>query len=297
MKQIFKYIAIAAISCSVFTSCNEDDNTGDSSINYSPVVVTLTSSENDVVLDETAIDADNGYAITVTATIDSPLPVDLIIPLTNVSGTGTSEDFDVESITISSSLTSASTTVYINKTGNTEGDETLTIGAIDAAMIPNVSAVNPFALNVEINNDYIDYSFTVEFAWDGFIYPETEEDDSDGDFCGMDIDYYFIAGGADSGIYDAASASCPEEIVIDLSTYTDGTYMFYADLYENIYTNLGEGVDVPLTITASQGYEGEFFSDMGSPSFKFNTDDAAGAGAMVMEFEVVDNVVTSVTYL
>ncbi|PHS08444.1 MAG: hypothetical protein COA88_06890 [Kordia sp.] len=299
MKQIFKYIAIAAISCSVFTSCNEDDNTGDSLINYSPVTVTLTSSENDVVLNETAIDADNGYAITVTATIDSPLPIDIIIPLTKISGTATGEDFTAGSITIPSSLTSASVTVIIHQTGNAEGDETLTIGAIDSSMIPNVSSVNAFALNVEINDDYIDYSFSMNFAWDGYVH----EADEDGDhgflpFCDMDIDFYFIVGGADSGIYDAATGSCPEELVIDSSIYADGTYMIYADLWANPYSAAGYDVSVPLTITYSHGYEGSFIPEtIASPIFEYNTNDGTGAGAMVMEFEILSGVVTSVTLL
>lgn len=298
MKQIFKYIGIAAITCSMFISCNEDDNTGDSLINYSPVTVTLTSSENDVTVDETALTTD-GYAITVTATIDNPLPIDIIIPLTNISGTGTSEDFTAENIVIPSSLTSASTTVYINKTGNIEGNETLTIGAIEDSMIANVSSVNAFALNVDINNDYVDYSFTMNFAWEGYVFPEDPDSDSDLPFCDMDADFYFLDSGFnDTGIYDAATGSCPEELVIDGSAFADGTYYIYADLWANPYSGAGYGMAVPITLTYGQGYENGIYPEtVSSPSFQFSTDDTAGAGGMIMEFEIAAGIVTSVTIL
>jgi hypothetical protein len=295
MKQIFKYIGIAAFACSMFTSCSDDDVTGLSTIDYSPVTVTLTSSENNITIDETTI-GENGYVITVTATIDNPLPIDIIVPLTQTGGTATAEDFSFGSIRIPSSLTSASTEVIINQTGNLEGNETLSIGAVDNSMITNAS-VNPFSLDVNIENDYVDYTFTLNFDWSGYVFPEEDENNSDLPFCDMDLDFLLIdASFSDTGNYAAATASCPEELVLDGRTVADGVYYIYAELYANPYSSSDFGVQVPLTITASQGAGGSIYPETVTvPSFTFNTNDADGNGSLFMEFEFTDGIVTSIT--
>ena len=299
MKKLIKYMGVAALSFGLLTSCNEDDHTGLSQINYTAVPVTLSSSENNSVLSEDVISAD-GYSIDITATIIDPVPVDLHIPLVQTAGNADANDYEFSSsntIVIPAGSTMASTTLIIHATGNTEGDESLTISSAPAAQVAN-AIVSPFELNIDIVDDYVDYSFNLDFEWDGYVFPEDPIEDSDLSFCdGLDVDFYFLNSSfSDTGIYDAATGACPEHLSIDASAFADGTYYIYADLWSNAYTSAGYGLDVPLTFTYSQGVDGEFYAEnVSSPTFKYNTDDSAGAGDFVMEFEIVSGIVTSVT--
>ena len=302
MKQIFKYIGIAAITCSLFTSCNEDDSTGLSTIDYSPATVTLTSSENNVTLDETLIDSELGYAITVTATIDNPLPIDIVVPLTQIGGTGDANDFTAGSITIKSSLTTGSASVIINRTGNTEGNETLSIGAVADEMINNANVI-PFSLDVNIENDYVDNNATITFDWSGAAFTSADGSEEFLEFCDMDVDFYLLDPSFSIINDSAATGACPEAITFDPSTLPDGTYSVYADLFCNPYFG-ASALDfaVPIRGSYTHGYESEFGSGNFDPSFEFNNNSASGpcntapdfsgAGAMVATIDVIGGAIT-----
>jgi hypothetical protein len=286
----------------MFTSCSDDDVTGLSTIDYSPVSVTLTSSDNDITLDETTI-GENGYVITVTATIDNPLPIDIIVPLTQTGGTATAEDFSLGSIRIPSSLTSASTEVIINKTGNIEGNETLSIGAVDNSMITNAS-VNDFTLNVNIENDYVIYDAEFTFDWSGSVFSSEDGSETFLEFCDMDIDIYLLDDAFAFVTQDGATGACPESFTINPSLLADGTYKVYADLYCNPYAGGPDDIVVPVPITGSytHGYESELGSGEFTPSFQFSTDsdsgpcagapDFSGAGGMLADIVISGGVMT-----
>lgn len=292
------------MTCGLLASCNEDDNTGESVINYTPVVVTLSTLDNNAMLDETAIDADTGYSITVTATIDSPQVTDITIPLTKIGGTATGEDYSINgSITIIAASTSASTTVVINKTGNTEGDETLSIGAISDDLIANVSMVNPFSLDVTIQNDYVDYNAYLAVTWEGFVFPEEDPAVSDVDLCDIDFDIYVIDLSGNYYIgYDGATGSCTEEGAFDVSAMADGVYAVAYQVYDNplFGSTVAElDVDFPVTATLSQGYEGEFFAsqDLVIDYNTVNTAPNGEPGTPVIIFTVTGGVVSDMMAL
>lgn len=276
MKKIYKYIGLFAFAGILFTSCDSDDGTGDSIIDYTTTTVTLTSSMNDLIVDESSLDADDLMTITVTASIASPLPVDLRIPLTTLAGsTGGSDDYSVDGdIVIPSSATSGSTTVTIEKTGDIEGDESLVIGA---GTVANAN-VNPFALNINITDDYINGAMDFIFAWDGSATDDTVTIET---FCDIDFDVVLYDGGFNYLGYIAGSADCPEEFTMD--GFPDGTYYLVSDLYDNPFSGFGFTDVIPLSLSWSQDY----FDNSGTlTSDGYTLSDASGLGNFIVAVTV-----------
>ena len=277
MKNIFKSIGVLALTGIIFTSCNEDDNTGQSTMDYSPVTVTL-SSLSSTTIDETAIDSDD--ASTYTVTIDASIPeaqfIEYKIDLVQTGGTADSNDLSLGTITIPAGSNSGSATVEIMKTGDIEGDETFSVTGVSRAN----AIVAPYEFTGTITNDYINDVLEMELNWDGTVEFETDNSSGQYDFCGMDFDVlvYDPVTFTDLGMYDGATAACPENINFDSST-PDGDYLMVVDLYDNPYSTLGLSADVPVTLHYSQ----EYFGDTdGSFTTVYNTDDAAGTRATVI---------------
>ncbi|MFV0572705.1 MAG: hypothetical protein ACK5M1_09785 [Xanthomarina gelatinilytica] len=243
----------------MITGCSEDDYTGLSQIDYNKRTVTLSSSSNNVTFDESMIDPEDEstYSVTVTATIEEASPVNIVIPLVQTGGTGDSGDFSAGTITIPAGFTSASTTVEILQDCESaiEGDETLEIGA--ANNIANAN-VNPFTLNIAIENDWVNDELVISVSWKG---THTFIDDAGTevtiDFCNMDLDTLLADGMGNILDYISGTSNCTEEGGI--SGLADGTYYIIVDMYENpfegYYTDEdGDvvNVSVPLTTSYSQ---------------------------------------------
>lgn len=285
MKKIIKNIGLLALSSLLFTGCNDDDASGDSLINFSTVQVTLTSDMNNVVIDESAIDVDNPTVITVTATIAEPSPVSLRIPLEWKSGSANGSDYTAATIVIPAyTATSASTTVIVEKTGDVEGNETLVLGPAKA---PNLTT-NNFELAIDIQNDYINDVLSMEVDWAGTgTYTAGIPADVTLDFCEMDLDLLvYDSTFADTGIYDAATGSCPESV--DLSALADGTYYLVVNVYANPFSALGAGIAVPVTTTYSQEY---FIDETSFVNSNVSTDTPAGSDILIAELEVLNGYV------
>jgi hypothetical protein len=274
MKNIFKSIGVLALTGIIFTSCNEDDHTGQSTMDYSPVTVTL-SSLSSTTIDETAIDSDD--ASTYTVTIDASIPeaqfIEYKIDLVQTGGTADSNDLSLGTITIPAGSNSGSATVEIMKTGDIEGDETFSVTGVSRAN----AIVAPYEFTGTITNDYINDVLEMELNWDGTVEFETDFSSGEYDFCGMDFDLLVFdpVTFGDLGIYDAATGACPENIDFDSST-PDGDYLIVIDLYDNPYSTLGLSTDVPVTLHYSQ----EHFDTNGSVTTVYNTNDASGTRAL-----------------
>lgn len=269
MKNINKILFLLTLSSFVFiTSCNEDDHTGDSIINYSKPTVTL--SGMDATIDENSIDSDAPPTINVTASISAPVQVDIHIPLVQTGGSANGDDFSAGTIVIVSGDTSASTDVTILKTGDVEGSETLEIGAADNIANANL---NPFTLNITINDDYINDVLDIELNWDGEVEYEDDNTTATYNFCAMDFDLLIFDAttGMDTGVYDGATTACPESV--GFTGLPDGDYILVVSLYENPYAALGLGESVPVTINYNQ----EFFDTNGSITINdYSTDSTSG---------------------
>ncbi|WP_417867017.1 hypothetical protein [Xanthomarina gelatinilytica] len=252
MKKILKQITLLSLTGLLFVGCSEDDYTGLSQIDYSKRTVTLTSSSNNVTFDETLIDPDDAstYSVTVTANISEAAPVNIVIPLVQTGGTGDSGDFSAGTITIPAGFTSASTTVEILQDceSGVEGNETLEIGA--ANNIANAN-VNPFTLNITIENDWVNDVIEFEFDWSGELtYTAGVPAEVTIDFCDADIDFALADNGGNVLGYIAATASCPE--AGGFSGLPDGTYFILAEVYDNPFSGLGLTDTMPITTTYSQ---------------------------------------------
>ena len=249
MKKILKQITLLSLTGLLFVGCSEDDYTGLSQIDYSKRTVTLTSSSNNVTFDETLIDPDDAstYSVTVTANISEAAPVNIVIPLVQTGGTGDSGDFSAGTITIPAGFTSASTTVEVLQDceSGIEGDETLEIGA--ANNIANAN-VNPFTLNITIENDWVNDVIEFEFDWSGELtYTSGVPAEVTIDFCDADIDFALADAGGNILGYIAATAGCPE--VGGFSGLPDGNYFILAEVWDNPFE--GEGLTEPMSITTT----------------------------------------------
>lgn len=272
MKNILKTIGAVALSSVILTSCNEDDHTGQSLIDYSPVTVSLSSTSATSFM-ESAIDPDDAstFTVTIDATIPEVQPINIMLDIVQTGGTADSNDIVINSFSIPAGQTSASGTVEILQTGDIEPDETFSLTVVSREN----AIVGAYEFNGEIVNDYINDVLEMELNWDGTVEFETDNSSGQYDFCGMDFDVlvYDPVTFADLGMYDAATGACPEHIDFDSST-PDGDYLMVVDLYDNPYSTLGLSADVPVTLHYSQEYFGA--DTNGSITTVYNTDDAAG---------------------
>ena len=269
MKNILKNIRLLVFTGILFTACDEDDFTGASQIEFTPATVTL-STLSPTVFDESAIDEDDAstFEITIDATLAAAQPTEAIIDLIQVGGSASGSDFHAGTITIPAGSMSGSATVEILRTGDIEGDETLSIGGKARANF-NVAA---FEHTVTIQNDYINDVLDLELSWDGEFSVETDFSSATYDFCGMDFDILiYDAVFNDTGIYDAATGACPEHVGFG-SGMADGDYYIVVDLWDNPYSGLAVGEAVPMALNFSQ----EFFETSGSIPFTGYTTDATG---------------------
>src|SRR5690554_8057525 len=230
MKNINKIFFLLALSAGVITtSCSDDDNTGASLVDYKSPTVTLTTASTNVVVAESSIDPEDGYAITVTATIPEPVQAHLYIPLEQVGGNANSGDFELGTIAILAGTTSGSTdvTIWPGDCGTvlSGGGETLTVGA--PANVANAN-INPFSMDVIWEKDLLEVSLTWEGTYNNI------------DFCDMDLDLLILDVATNGVDYLAGTSDCTETGLI--AGLPDGQYVLIADVYENPFTSLGLGV-------------------------------------------------------
>lgn len=278
MKNIINKLGVFALACLAFTSCeSEDDNTGDSLINYSPATVTLSSS-SPTTFSESAIDADDAstFQIEIMATLASAQPVDAVIDLVKTGGTASSSDFEAHTITIPAGLLSGSATVDILQTGDIEGSETLQITGKSRANFN----VTPYTFSATINEDYINDQLELTLSWDGMA---TDGDVSIDSFCDIDFDLILYDGAFGYMGYVAGTSACPEHTF--LSGLPDGTYYLVTDLWSNPYSGLGFTDTIPVTLSWAQ----EFFDNSGSLSTDaYTLSSADGLGGLIVVLEVAN---------
>lgn len=255
MNKIIKNIALIAFAGALFTSCNEDDNTGASVIDYNTATVTLTST-SPTMFDESGIDGTdaNTFQVVIQATLSEPQPIDAVIDLVQTGGNADSADFEGSTITIPAGSTSASGTVNILQTGDIEGDETLVIGGSSRANF----AVATFSHSVTINNDYVNKSLDLEVSWEGEITVDVEDvSTTTVQLCAMDFDILIFD--ETNGVYlpeadlGLQTGSCPESTNYE---FEDGTYVIVAYLWANPHESLGDSSEVPFTVS----FEHEYFT-------------------------------------
>jgi hypothetical protein len=238
MKKINKLLFLFALSAGVITtSCSTDDNTGDSLVNFtSPSVTVAGDTGNDVTVGTSLIDPSDGYSVMVTATIAEPVAASIYIPLVQTGGTLSSDYVELGTIALTAGATSASAMVTVWDDPTLMGERTVMVGAENTGN----ANLNDFSMTITVVTDALD----MELDWSGSVMvgPNTYN------FCDMDFDLLvYDSMGNDMGLYDAATGACPEYLTVD-SSLPDGVYTLVVDLYDNPFSALSLGVDVPVTL-------------------------------------------------
>lgn len=247
MKNIkMKYSLILLIVISLL-SCNSDDNTGESMLEYTPINIAVNVVDTEVTTTE---DAGNEY--TITATIDEPSTIDYVIDIIQLSGNDNDNDYEVNPsyITIPAGSTSSTAIVSVISTGADEEDEVFVFGA----KARGNADVLPFEFKLNIIDNNINDVLKMSFDWcTDYEFPVTVGNLT-GNYCDMiDLDFYIY----DSSFnvvanYSAATGSAPETLVFE--DLADGTYYVQVFVWENKISDLGIGQQIPIAITYEQDY-------------------------------------------
>ena len=291
MNKQLNYFLATILSLLLFNSCDSNDTSEISAVPFSPVSITLTSSDNNVTVDESAISGSEIF--TITATIDKPQEVDFAIILEPIGGTATNGvdySFD-ESILISAGETSATAEISIHQTGDIEVDETLAVGFKTADVNADLSN---FSFLATITNDHINSVLDMTMDWAGSYTYSAVGGSAEVtiDYCAVDFDLILYT---DAGVYVnyiLGTASCPEED--QLSGLADGSYFLVIDLWENPFSGLITGQSMPITLNISQ----EYFPDTETEIIfnGYTTDSSSGLQA-IATLEVVGGYNFTITAL
>ena len=294
MKHIFKYIGIIAATGFLASCSSDDDNTGDSVIDYEKVNATVTSEKSTYTFSEKGIDEADAstYQFPVTVTLDAAAPVDTYIDLELTEDSeGDASDFEAEPIVIPTGQTSASGVVSILSNMEEEGNETLKLEATSRANLN----LTPFTVTVNIQDDYINDVLELTADWSGSFTESIESADISIDFCDMDFDLMILdADMNDTGLDGAATGACPESISI--SGLPDGTYYLNFVLFENPF--LSEDLEITTTpVPVTLSFNQELFSSGEFVFEGFDTASEDGEEAIIGTFKIENGYLYTVSPL
>jgi len=253
MKYNKLYLTIFA-ALTILVGCENDDNTGQSTVNFSVPTATYTISggSNMVTVDESSIDPADGDVYVVTATIPEPVSFDTYIDLTKVGGTATNGfDFETTRIKIDALSTSGTGKIIVYKTGDLEGDESFEIKSNTNS--PNVNGSETFTFN--ITNDYANDNLVLNLHWcDDYDFDLGPFGHLVGNF-GEKIDIDGLIFDSSFNLvnnFSGATGSCPENL--EFGGMPDGLYYVLIDVYDNPLSGIGLGEAIDLKASYSQEY-------------------------------------------
>lgn len=246
MKKHILYIFLISLA---FTSCDDNENYTVAIQSYRPITIDISVSENNVIVDESAI-IGSRVAYEVTATLPEAQSLDYVINFEQNGGTSDSDDFTTDNIIIRAGELSGKSNIEILKTGNIEGNETLSIKAVTFEETAKLSGEIEFKATIE--NDFIDDTLSFSTTWSGnttFTGPGATEITLD--FCSMDFDVSLYTTAGAFVRYLGATGSCTETGSTPQGL-PDGEYYYVLDLYANDFTAYGLTTGVPITVTYNQ---------------------------------------------
>lgn len=249
MKTIIKIMSLFITASLILVSCNSDEASGITAVDYTNVNITLVAAQNDVTISESDMTGDVSYQIT--ASIPEPQTLDYVVNFEQKGTAIEGFDFDVERIIIRAGNTSASTNVVVHKTGDLEEeDDTISLVAVSEGTTSNIVT---FAFNATITDDYTneDLFMTIEWCSD-FKYEFTLGDLSGNYGEKIDLDIYLFDEATNDMVGYAATADCPE--VLEFGSLPDGSYVAVVFVWDNALASLGVGANVPLNVSYEQEY-------------------------------------------
>ena len=187
MKNIIKYMCLSLSFGMLLTSCEDNDYTGASALEYNSSAITVTSSEASYNIIEADIDEDDPttYTVTLSASIPEATVVDAFVTFSQTDGTADGNDYSVGKIKIPAGSTTGSTAVEVNYTGDIEGSESFTLMANTNG---NFTMASDFSVTINIEdkvNDVLEFSTT----WAGSKTVNlVGASGVEIDFCAIDID-------------------------------------------------------------------------------------------------------------
>jgi len=250
MKKHILYIFLISLA---FTSCNDNENSAVAIQSYSPITIDISVSENNVIVDESAISG-SSVAYEVTATLPQVQVLDYVINFEQNGGTSDSDDFTTHNIVIRAGELSGKSDIEILKTGNIEGNETLSIKAVTFEETAKLSGDIEFKATIE--NDFIDDTLSFTTTWSGnYTFTAAGPTEITLDFCNIDLDVLLFTSGGVFIDYLGATGSCTE-IGSTPQGLPDGDYFVVIDVFNNPLTVFSATEQVPVTVTYNQSNSG-----------------------------------------
>ena len=222
-------------------SCSNDDATGESNLEVASNIIGTTNLISPLMATQTVNEEDKGtYKFTVT--IDKPQSVDIHIRVSQISGTANSDDFTFDKdLVIKAYSTSASGSISILNDDTPEDDESFTLQIGDVNTSNATLAFKTVTFNIKNNlSPNLDLVFNYSKTFDLINTITMEPITTSMCAISYDMDFYILDSDlSDTGIYDAATAGCPEKITMDPARFPDGIYYVVYDIYETGNVNGG----------------------------------------------------------
>lgn len=241
MKKITKQFLFCALSLSAltFVSCDDDDATGNSTLEVNEGVVATVSLVAPLAATQTVnepVEVDDEITYSYTITLNEPQSKDIHFSVKQIAGSADSDDFEFSpSVVIPAYATTATGTITVLSDVAPEGTEdfTLQIGDVNTSNATLAPTTVSFTIVNAISPD-LDLTFNFNKAFSIGGTPLT--------MCGItyDMDFYvFDSNFDDFGVYDAAASGCPEHLVMDPATFPDGEYHIFYDIWDTGNLNGG----------------------------------------------------------
>jgi len=245
-------LSLLAIS-TMFVGCNEDDNTGASTIMATPDVSGDITVPFAGVLNVNEADEET---FNFSVTIDKPQVVDIHLRVAQTAGTAVAgEDFEIPTeIVIPAYATTASGTVKILDDCEVEGMEDFTIQISDVATSnAKIKAKTmSFTVNNTLSTDLeLAFNFNKSFSISGTAYTLCAAPVSyDMDFLVYESDFV-----TDTGVYQAATGNCVEALTFNDAQFpVDGTYHIFYNIYDDggLTGVYHDPFDIPIRVDYSR---------------------------------------------
>lgn len=241
MKKITKQFLFCALSLSAltFVSCDDDDATGDSTLEVTQGVVATVNLVAPLAATQTVnepVEVDDEITYSYTITLNQPQSKDVHISVMQIAGSADSEDFEFTAdVVIPAYATTGTGTITVLSDVAPEGTEdfTLQIGGVNTSNATLAPTTVSFTINNAISPELdLTFNFNKAFSISGTAFT----------LCAITYDMDFLVLDSnfdDFGVYDAATAACPEHLVMDPTTFPDGEYHIFYDIWDTGNLNGG----------------------------------------------------------
>lgn len=222
VKNILFSITLLAIMGFVIASCDDEDNTGFSTLKVSVPTISITPEFSTPLA---LVENDTKYEYVVS--LDMPQLVDIHLSVEQVDGTASADDYEITStIVIPAGATTAKGSIKILSDSEIEETETLTIKIGDETTAN--ATLTPITIEFSIQNLTAD-DLLIGLSWAAST-PTTYDTGTEVDPLGLADMRLLITDNPYTEIVDGADGAAFESYTM-LGTMDDGEYLVVADFY------------------------------------------------------------------